>query len=86
MSKLGNINLELQDQANELGFETVQEALDHGFKIQPTARLEFDEDNADALVDMAYAEEAEGYNKRCQEIAQSLRDAAKFIEEECHGR
>ena len=31
MSKIGGINLDLQDQANELGFSTVQEALDNGY-------------------------------------------------------
>lgn len=30
MSKIGGVNLDLQDQANELGFSTVQEALDNG--------------------------------------------------------
>lgn len=30
MSKIGGINLDLQEQANELGFGTVQEALDNG--------------------------------------------------------
>ena len=30
MSKIGRVNLELQEQANELGFSTVQEALDNG--------------------------------------------------------
>lgn len=31
MSKMGEVNLDLQDQANELGFSTVQEALDNGY-------------------------------------------------------
>lgn len=30
MSKIGRVNLELQEQANELGYDTVQEALDNG--------------------------------------------------------
>lgn len=33
MSKIGNLNLELQEQANELGYSTVQEALDNGYTI-----------------------------------------------------
>lgn len=33
MSKIGQVNLELQEQANELGFETVQEALDNGYEV-----------------------------------------------------
>lgn len=31
MSKIGGVNLDLQEQANELGFSTVQEALDNGY-------------------------------------------------------
>lgn len=31
MSKIGKANLGLQEQAEEYGFESVQEALDHGF-------------------------------------------------------
>lgn len=33
MSKIGNLNLELQEQANELGYDTVQEALDNGYEV-----------------------------------------------------
>ena len=33
MSKIGQVNFELQEQANELGFETVQEALDNGYVV-----------------------------------------------------
>lgn len=32
MSKIGQVNLGLQEQAEELGFETVQEAMDNGYK------------------------------------------------------
>lgn len=32
MSKIGQVNLDLQEQAEELGFETVGEALDRGYK------------------------------------------------------
>lgn len=31
MSKIGRTNLDLQEQAEELGFESVQEALDNGY-------------------------------------------------------
>lgn len=31
MSKIGKVNLDLQEQANELGFSTIQEALDNGY-------------------------------------------------------
>lgn len=33
MSKIGRVNLELQEQANELGYDTVQEALDNGYVV-----------------------------------------------------
>ena len=33
MSKIGRVNLELQEQANELGYDTVQEALDNGYEV-----------------------------------------------------
>lgn len=33
MSKIGQLNLDLQEQANELGFSTVQEALDAGYEV-----------------------------------------------------
>ena len=34
MSKIGNVNLELQEEANRLGFSTVQEALDNGYEVR----------------------------------------------------
>lgn len=33
MSKMSNINLALQEQAEELGFSTVQEAIDNGYDV-----------------------------------------------------
>ena len=33
MSNIGKVNLDLQEQANELGFSTVQEAVDNGYVI-----------------------------------------------------
>lgn len=33
MSDIGKVNLDLQEQANELGFSTVQEAVDNGYVI-----------------------------------------------------
>lgn len=32
MSKMGQVNMDLQEQANELGFSTVQEAIDNGYE------------------------------------------------------
>ena len=34
MSKIGRVSLDLADQANELGFSTVSEALDNGYRIE----------------------------------------------------
>ena len=33
MSRMGNYNLQLQEQAEELGFSTTQEALDNGYHV-----------------------------------------------------
>lgn len=33
MSRMGNYNLQLQEQAEELGFSTVQEAIDNGYHV-----------------------------------------------------
>lgn len=33
MSNIGKVNLDLQEQANELGYSTVQEALDNGYVV-----------------------------------------------------
>lgn len=44
MSKIGQVNLDLQEQAEALGFESVQEALDNGYrafiKSDGTTKLE----------------------------------------------
>lgn len=51
MSKIGQYNLELQEQANEYGFDTTQEALDNDFKVaygDHTAYLYRDDGQADA--------------------------------------
>lgn len=37
MSKIGRVNLELQEEANELGFETVQEAIADGWEANEIA-------------------------------------------------
>lgn len=39
MSKIGNVNLALQEQANELGYSTVQEAMDNGYTPVYTATV-----------------------------------------------
>ena len=66
MSKIGQVNLDLQEQAEALGFESVQEALDNGYRafmnIDGTNKLikmEADKDviqaNTDALAAMEQA-------------------------------
>lgn len=42
MSKIGNYNLELQKWANDLGFSTVQEALDNGYEVLENALIKID--------------------------------------------
>jgi hypothetical protein len=37
MSKIGRVNLELQEQANELGYDTVQEAIADGWEANEIA-------------------------------------------------
>lgn len=55
MSKIGNYNLELQEQANELGFSTVQEALDAGYEvIERSMGGAHDLDDADNEPDVWY--------------------------------
>lgn len=39
MSKIGKLNLDLQEQANKLGFSTVQEALDNGYEVNVHGEL-----------------------------------------------
>lgn len=53
MSKIGNFNLELQSQANELGFESLQEAIENGYTIDYTEqKLK----SLDELQDIAHKE------------------------------
>lgn len=39
MSKIGRVNLELQEQANELGYDTVQEAIADGWEANEIAAI-----------------------------------------------
>lgn len=54
MSKMGEFNLELQEQAEELGFETTEEALNAGYEVdmeameQGVARLCIDREQEQA--------------------------------------
>ena len=73
MSKMGQVNFNLQEQAEELGFESVQEALDNGYRaylgIGGTARLvkmkpgkELIEQTMNSIKELAEAHE--DYEKR----------------------
>lgn len=53
MSKMGALNLELQEQANELGYSTTQEALDNGLQVQ------YNNDGSAVLVPFLSEEEME---------------------------
>lgn len=81
MSKMSNINLELTEQANELGFESIEEAEAHGYTIKYNLNggvsLEPD-------VDKAYNElikeiEAKREAKRIEMVYEALNNAKRTI-------
>ena len=57
MSKIGQYALELTEQANELGFSTIQEALDNGYEVIEDV-LTKKVDSRDALAELEKAHEA----------------------------
>lgn len=63
MSKIGQYALELQEQANELGFSTIQEALDNGYEVIEDV-LTKKVDSRDALAELEKAHEAWEKEKR----------------------
>lgn len=56
MSKIGNYALEIQEQANELGYSTIQEALDDGYEVIEDVLTKVD--SHDALAEIEKAHEA----------------------------
>lgn len=89
MSKIGRVNLELQEQANELGFSTVQEALDNGYEvIQRTMGAPRDLDEIDREPEVWYElqkkdelEEAhKAWLKEKEEVLESLDEIATYFE------
>ena len=90
MSKIGAYNLELQEQANELGFETTQQALDAGCVVegdcdQPVliepleaAHRAWEKEKERVLEGLDYI--LRGYNLELND-AEKIVDAIKFIEE-----
>lgn len=56
MSNIGKYALEIQEQANELGYSTIQEAFDDGYAVVDDALIKVD--SHDALAEMEKAHEA----------------------------
>lgn len=56
MSKIGQYALEIQEQANELGFSTIQEAFDNGYEVVGDVLIQ-KVDSRDALAEMEKAHE-----------------------------
>lgn len=76
MSRMGNYNLQLQEQAEELGFSTTQEALDRGYHV-----VEDLVTNYATLKKLDEEELAhEAWLKEKEKVLNSLKDAIKFIE------
>lgn len=75
MSKMGALNLELQEQANEMGYSTTQEALDNGLQVQ------YNKDGSAVLVpfltDKEMLEQAE--QERRDEILDKIDEAIGYI-------
>lgn len=72
MSKIGQVNFDLQEQAEALGFESVQEALDNGYRafmnIDGTNKLVKADDDILAAMEEAH----KGYLHRKQIIINNL--------------
>ena len=96
MSKMSNIHLELTEQANELGFESIEEAEANGYKVDYTGEgwvLRPDPNKA-------YEERRREWEKERNIIIgklemlindtqykvyeDTLSEAIKFIKEQCH--
>lgn len=93
MSKIGRVNLELQEQANELGFSTVQEALDNGYEvIQRTMGAPRDLDEIDREPEVWYElqkkdelEEAhKAWLKEKEEVLKGLESLLTFDKDDAY--
>ena len=74
MSKMEALNLELQEQANELGYSTTQEALDNGLQVQYNA------DGSAVLVPFLTDKEQEmAEQNRRDEILDKIDEAIGYI-------
>lgn len=92
MSKIGRYNLALQEQANELGFSTVQEALEDDFSIVDgqltydamkgleSAHRAWEKEKAEVLKDLAMVADNLPAGS---DVQQAVEHAIKFVEG-CH--
>ena len=96
MSETSRLYLELQEQANALGFESVEEATDSGYEIvgdQLVKSVETEMLEAHADWEMKKKEVVKGL-KECRDGVyhyyksdqQVLQEAIDFIEHDCEGR
>lgn len=72
MSKMSNINLALQEQAEELGFSTVQEAIDNGYVVV------YSVEKSKLISPQDQAHEA--WLKRKERTLKELRDLQEILE------
>lgn len=80
MSKIGAVVLELQEQANEFGFETIQEATDNGFEVDminqkliPPRR--FNSNLEELELELAHLEwEQETNAKKIEELKKTIKE------------
>lgn len=96
MSKMSNIHLELTEQANELGFESLEEAEARGYTVKYSGNEAFLVPD----IDKAYEERHREWEKQRNIIIgklemlindtpykvyeDTLSEAVKFIKEQCH--
>lgn len=84
MSKIGRVNLDLADQANELGFSTVSEALDNGYRIEWLSDGEVElrksrKSPAQKTFDEEQEEAHEAWLKEKEEVIKGLVDCYKHL-------
>lgn len=56
MSNIGKYALEIQEQANDLGYSTIQEAIDDGYAVVDDALIKVDSHDALAEMEKAHKE------------------------------
>lgn len=101
MSKMSNLHLELTEQANRLGFESIEQAETYGYRIDYSGdgwSLKPDINRVYAEAHKAWLKEREGVLADLREILKdylavdqqdevgALNRAIKFIEEDCYDR